>query len=245
MISVKITGIQKMTRDLATYRTKALPYAAKTYLNTAAFEARRIWQDEVKKAFTLRNQYTTRSILAVKANASLSIDHMVSRVGSTADFMGDQEEGALVHGRGAHKNIPAPTAAGQPVGAKRTKLVMRGRRLGAIHASRAGRATGPRQRIAIALAIAVRQHNKYVLLPRHNGGQGLFLLSGGQRRWMGKRFAVRKMKLRLLWDISRHAVRVPGSHTMQHMVKRIEPKLQHMAEAALLEQLQRHKVAGY
>jgi hypothetical protein len=242
MFTVQFKGVKELQRDLETAQRKALPYAMRNALTTTAFEARRIWQNEMKAEFTLRNQYTQRSVIAKKASGSGNT--LQSSVGSFAEYMGDQEEGAIVRGRTGLKGIPGPVAAGLAPGAKRTRVVRAAARLGALHVVKpTGRSKA--QTNAMAIRIAIQRGSKVALLERPGGGKGLFRVSGGRRRFTGKRFTQRKVKVALLWDFSRHAVRVPGSHTLARTLKALQPKLEHIHTAALVEQLRRYRVFGY
>ncbi len=233
MITIEFHGLRELVRDLRAAREKALPYAIRNALNTAAFEARKVWQGEIRRTFTTRNQYTERSILVERARG-LDPRRMRSFVGSTADYMAKQESGAVIRGRGQHKPIPGPVAAGLPPGAKRTKLVRSPNKLSAIKVARARGAT-VQQRWAIAIGQARREGRKFVLLERPRGGKGLFRLGGGRKR----------STVRLLWDLSRSSVRVPAEPTLGRTLKAIEPKLAHIYQAALVEQFQRNKVLGF
>ncbi len=233
MITIEFHGLKELVRDLRTAREKALPYAIRNAVNTAAFEARKVWQGEIRRTFTNRNQFTERSIQVEKARG-LDPRRMRSFVGSTADYMDEQESGAVIRGKGKHKPIPGPVAAGLPPGVKRTKLVRAPNKLSAIKVARA-RGSSVKQRWAIAISQARREGRKFVLLERPRGGKGLFRLGGGRK----------KSTVRLLWDLSRSSVRVRPEPTLERSLKAVEPKLGHMYEAALVEQMQRAKLLGF
>jgi hypothetical protein len=241
--SFEIRGIKELVGDLRVARKQAIPHAVRDALNTAAFQGRKDWQGIIRRTFTNRNSFTARSVLVVKAKGT-NLDRMEAVLGSVAPYMGDQESGATVRGRGSHKAIPGPVAAGQAPGGKRTRLVRSGSRLSDIKAIR-GKGKGSKQRNAIALAMAVRARKKHVLLRRPGGGQGLFTVSGGRRTWTGKAFKTKSLKLRLLWDVSRRSVRVPPSHTLQRTLDGLAPRLPSMYLASVLQQLRRHKILGY
>ena len=57
MISVKFKGLDRLVDDLRRARKKAIPYAIRDALNGAAFEARKEWQGEIRKTFTIRNTF--------------------------------------------------------------------------------------------------------------------------------------------------------------------------------------------
>src|SRR6188768_678824 len=152
-ISGEIKGAEELVADLRKIRERAVPYGMRNGLNTAAFEARRIWQREIKSSFTNRNQYTVRSVLVVQA----TVKTLEARVGSTTDYMRKQEEGGTVTGSSGKKPIPAPAAAGQAAGSgARTRLVRPSNwvnRLTVDHPTLTG---NRKQRNAIRLAVARR-----------------------------------------------------------------------------------------
>jgi hypothetical protein len=243
VLTVQWKGVDKLRRDLKLSRAKAVPFALKTALNTTAFEARRIWQREIRTVFVNRNTFTERSILAVKAHGTPQ--KLQSKVGALAPWMEVQEEGGIVRGRSGHKGIPGPSAAGLPSGARRTRLVRASNRLGALKALPYPTSGSKERRNAASIAMAVRQGRRVALLEMKRGGKGLFAVAGGRQRFNGRRFTRRALKLRLLWDFTRSAVTVPGAHTLQRTMKALEPKLPHIYQAALLDQLRRHRVFGY
>lgn len=214
-----------MVRDLARMRLKAVPFALRNALNTAAFETRKIWQNEIRKSFTNRNQFTVGSVRVEQASTT----KLVAVVGSVADYMAKQEDGGTVKGKSGHiKAVPTAAAAGQGRGT-RTKTV-RGRfYLNAIHVAHPSLTGGRRQKNAIALAVARKTGKNLVLLTRPSGAKGLFLISGGKR----------KLKARLIWDVSRTSVRVKAEPTLERSVAAVKPKLEHMLQASVEQQMQR------
>jgi hypothetical protein len=231
MITVKFNGLDKMLRDLQKFRTKAVPYALRDAVNSAAFEVRREWQGVIRKTLTNRNQFTERSI-RVDQTRSLDTRHMVAVVGSVAPFMRKLEEGSTRFGKSQQKPIPTAVAAGLPQGSKRTKMVRASARLRAIVAVRGASGRTRMQRNAIALAVARKKRQKFALLERKGGGRALFEVR-------------RRLAPKMLWDLSRGSVHVPAHETLQPALKRVEPRLEAIAHAALLKQLKRHRIAGY
>ena len=228
MITVELKGDKRMVADLAKMRAKAIPYAIKNVLNTAAFETRVIWQREIKSAFVNRNTFTERSVRVEQASTT----KLVSKTGSVADYMDEQEEGGTVKGRGAHKLIPQAAAAGQAPGGKRTKLV-RGRfYIGAIQAEHPRTSGSRRQRNAIAIAVALKTGKNVALLTRRNGAKALFLVRGGKR----------SLKMRMLWDVSRRSVHVKPEPTLERSLAQVKPKIEHMMAASLTQQMQRFSI---
>jgi len=227
-ITVDVRGAKQMLSDLAKMRKVAVPYAVRNYLTTAAFETRRIWQAEIKTTFINRNQYTAGSVRVEQAKGT-DIGAMKAVVGSMADYMATQESGGTVKGGGAHKVIPRSAAAGQAAGGVRTKLV-RGRfYLGAINVAHPALHGGRRQRNAIAIAVARKTGKNIVLLTKRNGGLGLFIISGGKRA----------LRTRMLWDVSRSSVKVHAEPTLERSLAAVQPKLEHMLKASVMQQFAR------
>jgi hypothetical protein len=243
MISFKVKGIDAMLRDLEKMQKRAIPHAMRNAVNTAAFEARSVWQREIGASFTLRNKFTQNSIRVTKAFGT-NTARMAARVGSVAPYMDEQERGATIRGKSRSKPIPAPAAAGQAPGTKRTKAVRPGSYLGRIRVVRRARAVSPKQRNLMTMLLAQQRGEQHAVLERPNGGKGIFRISGG-KTFKRKRLGRRRFRLRLLYDLSKRSVRVPAEPTLQRTLKAVERKLPHIFSAALLEQLRRNHIAGY
>src|SRR5689334_14509169 len=98
-IDIKFTGIERLASDLEKVAKKALPYAMRDAVNTSAFEAKRVWGDQIRRTFETRNTFTAgRAIQVDKARGSLS-GGIEATVGSVAKYMRVQEHGGTVRGR--------------------------------------------------------------------------------------------------------------------------------------------------
>jgi len=234
-VEVELKDFDKLQSDLQTFARRSVPFALRAALTSSAFALREAWQGEIKRSFILRNNYTERSIRVEKAT-SLNVATMQAVTGSVAAYLDEQEEGATIRG-GKHKPIPAPSAAGQKAGSnKRTRLVRAGNKLGALNALKTGKPTGSKKRRnAVAIAVAIARGKNVVLLERKRGGKGLFSVSGGKR----------KVRLRMLWDMSRGSVRVKPEPTLHRSLASIKGKLEAIHNAELLKQLRRSRVLGY
>lgn len=230
MITVELKGADQYVKDLKTFAKKAIPYALKEALNGAAFEARRVWGDEIRNRLTTRNQYTARTALRVEKVKGFSPRNLYSKVGSIADYMAKQEHGGTTRGP-----IPGPAAAGQAPGGKRTKPVRVPNRLRALVAAKATRGKSRAQRNAIALSIAQRKGQKHVVFERPKGGKGLFRITGSKR----------KVNMRLVWALGRGVSHVSQHPTLEPTLRRIGPKLDSLMSDALLKQLKFHRILGY
>lgn len=231
MITVVLRGADKALRDLALFRKQAVPYAARNALNDSAFAVRARWQDEIKASFILRNQYTARSI-RVEKTFSRDINSMQAKVGSIAEYMGRQELGGIEQARAKHKPIPTLLARG----GNPTRTVRPSARLGRIKVSPAkALAVGPQKRNLIALVKAKRRGESHVVLERKGGGLGLYVVQGGKR----------KLKARLLYDLSRRSVRVKPEPTLQRSLKASQGTIQRIHLESVLKELKRAHVFGY
>ena len=94
MFKIDTHNIRQLERDLKTFALKAFPFATRKTLNDAAFQAQRIARVDVKERMILRNQFTTRSI-QVRQTKTLQVSRQKAAVGSTANYMEDQEFGAV------------------------------------------------------------------------------------------------------------------------------------------------------
>jgi hypothetical protein len=235
MLKVEIRGADEMLRDLRTVREKAIPYAARDACNTAAFETRKTWSEEIRKSFTTRNTFTAGAALRVDKARGSRIDSIVATVGSIADYMPKQESGAIIPGRSGHKGIPGPAAAGQAPGGKRTRPVRSANRMGAIKAFRVAKGATRHQRNAITLAMAKRKGQRFVVLERPHGGKGVFAVQGGKR----------KTTTRLLWDVSKRSVKVKPTPTLGPALKVTATSMPRIMEQSLLRQLRFHHCCGY
>ena len=235
MLKVQVTGAKEMLEDLRTFRKKAVPYAARDTVNSAAFETRRIWSDEIRRTMTTRNQFVANTALRVDKATLGKIETIQSKVGTIFEDMPRQEFGATVSGRSGHKGIPGPAAAGQAPGGRRFRPVRGANRLSAIRAFHDAKGATRQQRNAVAIAMAKRRGMKHVVLERPKGGKGVFAIGGGKR----------KTTTRLVWDVSRKSVRIEPHPTLGPALKRIEPQMPRLMEASLLKQLRFHKCCGY
>jgi hypothetical protein len=236
-VEVELKDFDRLQRDLQTFARKAVPYATRAALTSSAFAARQAWQAEIRGSFTLRNKFTERSIRVEKATG-LVLGSMQATTGSVTDYLDEQESGATIRG-GKHKPIPAPAAAGLKAGSSsRPRLVRAGNKLGALNALKQGKPRGntsKKRRNASAIAQAIAKGNKVALLERKKGGRGLFAIAGGKR----------KVRMRMLWDMSRGSVKVKPEPTLQRSLARISSKLEGIHYDALVTQLRRNRVFGY
>jgi hypothetical protein len=235
VITVKFNGLDKALKDLETFRNKAVPAAMRDALNEAAFQARRVWGDEIRGKLTVRNQFTARVALQVRKATGGNVKAMESAVGSIAAYMDLQEAGGTTRGRKGHLAIPGPSAAGQAAGSKRTRVVRASNYLGALNVAKFTPKGKRRQRNAIALAVARKQGQKVALLERPKGGKAIFALMGGKRY----------LRTRLLYDFSKRSAHVKPHATLGPTMQVMRQRMPAIMLAAVEKQLKRHRVLGY
>lgn len=232
---VDMSDIKDLHGDLERFKRSAVPFATRRALTASAFETRSEWQRTMEREFTLRNQFTKRSVRVDKARG-LDVRTMEAAVGSIAPYLFDQEYGTVERSQGKHgKPIPTAVAAGQAMGARpRTRPVRRPHWLPNIRLSQRSRtAATRRQKNAMSIRRARDSGRKFVFLELDDK-KGIFKIMGGRR-----------MRMRMIWDMSEPAVRVPASPTLQPALKSVEGKLLDIHYDALLEQLRRHRILGY
>lgn len=235
-VTIDTKDFGKLSRDLKKYRETALPHAVRDALNGCAFELQRSWREEIGQSFVTRTPFTERSVLVDKAKGG-SIRSMQAVTGSRAPYMGDQEEGAVIRGKGKHKAVPAAVAGGAAGPGVRPKVVLGRFRLGGIKVRdpKVGR-FGRRQRNAIALETAARTGNRFALLSKGKGGRAIFEV---------RRVGRRQFKTRLIWNLDRGSVVVKPEPTMHRSADHNAGAFRKITERALLNQLKRNRVMGY
>jgi len=228
-VKVDLAPVAKYEKQLGKFAKTAVPHAMRNGLNTMAFEGRKLWQGEMRSEFILRNTWTTRRILVVKASGT-SIASMKSVVGSPDDYLEKQEAGGVQLG-----SVPTKVASGEGEGGgPRRKLVRGPNKLSAIQLTARSRKGSRKQKNAAAVRMAVASGKRYVFL--HFGkSKGLFKLKGG-----GKRPGVS-----MVWNTTkkRHAVR--AHPTLGPAVKRVGLRVDAIMANAMIDQLKRYKILGY
>ncbi len=230
-VDVDLKDTKRFEKDLKNFKSKALPYASRAYVNEQAFAAMKDWKESLPSKMKLRNKFTTNSI-RVDKTSSLDINRQQSIVGSLAPYMQTQEDGGTETKSGKH-GVPLPAAA--PGKRKTRGRISRARQFGNI--SIMPTVKGHRSRkIAVALAMAAKRGGpQYAFLQLRKGRKGIYQLDPSR-----KRLAVKKV-----WDLSKSSVTTPKNPTMQPAVQSMAKRRDAMWRNALLFQLKRHKILGY
>lgn len=230
MITVDSKEIHALERRLRTVAERAIPFATKFAINGAAFKARSEMQENIREKMITRNRFTERSVL-VEPTKTLDIRRQAATVGSTADYMEDQEFGGIKRKRGKHGvPIATTTASGEGEGVRpRRKLPRRPNQMRHIRLRRRSKGGMTRGQAAF---VAVRQTladgNRTVFLDLRRG-KGIYKITGSKRN----------ARLRMLHDLSRTSVRIPKTPTLAPAVATAQRALPGMYFKALRFQLDR------
>jgi hypothetical protein len=231
-VAITIAGLDAMQRELEAIAKRSVPFAARETVNGLAFAGREAWQDEMRQALTLRNQFTGRRALVDRARG-LRMSTMEARLGHTEDYMRLLEEGKPARAAKRFRPIPTEVAAGQAKGslsggrkrAVRPSAIIT--RLGSLKV-RGAKARSRKANNARAVQGAIRTGRRLALLDLGRG-KGIFRIMGGKRR-------PRVVKL---YDLSRRTTPKPRIPTLQRALVRALARGPALAHAALTKQLTR------
>lgn len=230
MIDVDIKDVKRYERDLKTFAHRAFPFATKETVNRSAFQSQKFVKKDLKSRFILRNQFTLQSIQIDQAK-TLNVSRQVALMGSTADYMEDQEFGGTRIKKG-RKGIPIATsyAAGQGLSRNpRTRLPIKANKLKNIILKRRKRQSGSRKlRNLIAIKQAASSGNKHLFLDLGKK-KGIFEVVGGER----------EAKLRMVWDLTEQNVTIRKQPSIKPAVDRTIPLILGFYKESLIFQLRR------
>lgn len=200
MFGVDTKNIKQMERDLKTFASKAYPFATRKTVNDAAFQAQRIARVDVKDNMTNRNRFTVQSI-QVEQTRTLQVSQQAAVVGSIADYMEDQEFGAVKSKTGKEGvTIATPYSSGEGENAQpRTRLPRKPNRMQSIALQKRRKKGSSRKRqnfIAIRQAAATGRKFVFLDLGRR---KGIFRVTGGKRR----------SKIKMVHDMTKQSVVIP------------------------------------
>lgn len=197
MFGVDTRDIKKMERDLKTFARKAYPFATRKTVNDAAFQAQRIARADVREKIVNRNRFTVQSI-KVEQTKTLKVSLQAAVVGSIADYMEDQEFGAVKTKTGKEGVLIATSySAGQGENSQpRTRLPRKPNRMANIQLQRRRKkGTSRKQQNLIAIKQSAETGRKYVFLDLGRT-KGIFKVTGGKRL----------PKIKMVHDMSRQSV---------------------------------------
>lgn len=232
MFTLDDREIVDLQGQLKTFASRAYPFATKQTVNKAAFVARGHAQEEIRENMTTRNRFTVQSIQVDMAR-TLNVSRQAAIVGSTADYMADQEFGGVKTKKGKQGvAIATGYSAGQEGQSERTRLPRKANKLANIRLSKRGRGKGSRiQRNFVKVKEAAASGQKYVFLDLRRG-EGIFRVLGGKR----------KPRIKMVHDLSRPSVNIPRNPWLAPAVKQTEKQIPGIYRDALIFQLKRNKL---
>jgi hypothetical protein len=228
MIRVQF-DLRPYAKELEKVAKRAFPHATRNALNAMAFEGRKLWQQEMRGTFTLRNKWTEMGVRVFKAKG-VSIPRMKATVMHPDGYLYKQEYGGIE----PRSAVPTPTAAGQGRAGKRTKLVRRPFKVGAISLGDRLKAGSRAQRNVAAVHMAAKAGRRFVYLEGAKK-HGIFLIKGGKRR----------PRVEMLHDTTSGSHRVPPPPTLQPAINKLNGIAPKLMKEAVVEQLRRAKAFGY
>lgn len=240
MFQIDDKNIKRLERDLSEFAARALPFATRQTLNDTAFATQRIVKADLKRDLTLRNKFTEQSVRVDQERKQLNIRKQQSTIGSTADYMEDQEFGATkTKGGKTGVSIATSYAAGQQGQRPRTRLPRKVNKLANIRLRKfKGRtASNRKQQTLFKVQDAVTSGSRVVFLDLGKR-QGIFRVVGGSRRF--KRGWPKGARLKMLHDMTRQSVTIPRKPWLMPAVAEASRMLPAFYADALRFQLKRH-----
>jgi hypothetical protein len=211
MISLDTKEVKDLADDLRKLNERGLAFATREAINQTAWKARQFAHRNIDQKMVQRNRWTKGSVRVEKAR-SLRISAQEAAVGSTESYMETQEFGGTERAQGKH-GVPIPTSysAGQMGAKPRTRLPRRANRLPNIQLarSRSFKMLGKnrRQRVIVAIQMAVQSGKKYVYLESsRRRKKGIYKILGGDRT--EKRGWPDGMRIRMVYDLTLRTIRV-------------------------------------
>ena len=237
--------IEVLENELNKFGERTFPHAVRDYLNITAFEASKEAKETANMVFTMRNQYTTRSIRYERA-MGLNIQAMKSAVGSVQEYMREQEEGFTRRGQGKHGvAIPTSYSAGQDGSIPRTKMIKRKFWLSRLKVSEDIREkySNTKQSVLRRVQEAVESNTRIIFLgirgvKNYRYKKGFYRVVGGRKV---KRGWPTGAKLRLLYEVERSSVRTDPHKWLEPTVAIIMKRQDEYYRRALIRQIERQR----
>lgn len=230
MLSVKTDQIKQMESDLKTFAARAYPFATKNTVNQGAFRGRMYAQQNIEQNMTNRNKFTRNSV-RVEQTRTLDVRRQQAITGSIADYLADQEFGAIKTASGSEGvALPTSYSAGQGMGAQpRTRLPRKPNKMRNIKLRNRGRKGASRkQKNLVAIKGAAKSGNKFVFLDMGRT-KGIFRVLGGRR----------KPRIKMVYDLSRPSVVVPRNPWLAPAVEQARKDMPEIYRKSLKFQLKR------
>lgn len=230
---------KRLVQELEYLNQRALPHANKRFVNDAAFAVMREARQGVRETMTLRNKWTERSI-QVERSRTLDMRRQGATVGSTEEYMLDQEFGTTKI-KGGREGVILPTSwsAGQQGAKPRSRLPRRPNAMKNIKLKhRKLRGVGKRQKNALLVKQAVETKDRFIFMDLGRR-KGIFKVLGGRKK--NPSGHVRGARVKMVHDMTRASVRVPPTPWLNPAIDRVLPKMPRMFTKRLIEQIRKNR----
>lgn len=217
---------------------RAHALAVRGMLNTAAFQARREWQKNIKARMVVRARGKFGAVGSIRVDRARGGAPTGGRsvVGSIAPYMSDQEFGGTRRA-GGKRGVPIPSrfASGEGRGrSPRKRLVRESRSLRAIRLSRrrnkgGATALNRNRRAMIAIKVAQKAGTEFVFLDLQRA-PGIYRVPQGRGR------------LELVHETQRSVINIPKNPTLLPAIKTVRPRMPGIYKAELRRQLVRRRI---
>lgn len=225
MFEIDSKQLKRLEDTLGEVAEYGIQHAQRNTVNDYAFGTQRQAKQNIREQFVNRNRWTERSVRVDKATRFVDS----SEVGSTEDYMREQEFGARTP---SPLHVPTPAASGESVRAnKRLRPVRRANRMNNINLkgrSRRGGGLTRKQQNIVAVRQAADEGRKFVYLDRGKR-KGIFRLYGGKRR----------PRTRLVQDLSRRVRVVPRNQWLEPAADKVMARAGELYYHRLAQQLRR------
>jgi hypothetical protein len=229
-ITIDSSDIEKFEKDLLTYAGKSFPFATRSFVDNSAFKARQIAQKIIPQKMIVRVKQS-KSLAVRKSPKTLNVNLQEALVGSTHQWMANQETGITTRTRGKHGvTIPTTVATSDPNNAtirkKRIKQSFFISNIQNLRTNRIGK--NRRQRNAIAIDHARRNNEQFAFLEMQRV-KGIFRIYKNKRPM-------------LVYNMNEPIVITPSSHWFEETLKMTATQMPQIYLEAILHQLRRNNL---
>ncbi len=225
MFEIDMKQAKNLEKVLEGLNDKGVAFAQRDAVNDMAFATMRTSRETIRNEFTNRNKWTAGSVRVDRAKSTRDS----SEVGSTEEYMADQEFGKV---KTEHTQMAAPAASGESNRAKvRRKPVRRRNRMTNIrltNGSRGARIGSRAQQNIVALREAKAAGRKFVYLDRGKV-KGIYRVMGTKR----------KPKARMIQNMTRRVAVVPRHPWLAPSTATVTARAPEIYHAQLVRQLGR------
>jgi hypothetical protein len=242
-MEVDAKEIENLEKVLKIFSKAAAPIAFQQALNETAAKTRLAAQDNIRDEFQIRNKWSERSVTYKRATG-LNIDKMQAEVGSTQEYMAEQETGFTRTATGKHGiQVPTPAAAGESGNRTRTRVILRRNRKNIIklHKSRINYGSKMQQNAAeIHESVKAGIRFWYGTLTGNGGSaSGMWQIRGSVRK-NGKGW-LRGLTMRRLYTAKDRSIVTPKTEWLQPAGEKTLKNFDEFYIKALRRQLERIK----